>query len=50
MKDGLAPHLPLASVSQKEQPGLEQLRFIPYALRDNRGGKGHMRVGIRRKR
>jgi DUF1680 family protein len=26
----------------------EDLNFIPYCLRDNRGGKGHMRVGIRR--
>ncbi|ESZ93500.1 DUF1680 domain protein [Sclerotinia borealis F-4128] len=27
---------------------IEELHFIPYALRDNRGGKGHMRVGLRR--
>lgn len=26
----------------------EKLHFIPYCLRDNRGGKGHMRVGIRK--
>ncbi|KAB8297306.1 hypothetical protein EYC80_002660 [Monilinia laxa] len=28
---------------------IEELHFIPYALRDNRGGKGHMRVGLRRR-
>ncbi|TGO28832.1 hypothetical protein BPAE_0022g00220 [Botrytis paeoniae] len=28
---------------------IQRLHFIPYALRDNRGGKGHMRVGLRRK-
>lgn len=28
---------------------IQKLHFIPYALRDNRGGKGHMRVGLRRK-
>ncbi len=33
----------------REGEGIEKLCFVPYALRDNRGGKGHMRVGIRRK-
>ncbi|TGO67440.1 hypothetical protein BOTNAR_0042g00250 [Botryotinia narcissicola] len=28
---------------------IQRLHFIPYALLDNRGGKGHMRVGLRRK-
>jgi len=46
----LAPHVALGSPSFEERPGVENLHFIPYALRDNRGGKGHMRVGIRRKR
>jgi DUF1680 family protein len=46
----LAPHMSWNSDSQKLSPGVEQLNFIPYFLRDNRGGKGHMRVGIRRKR
>lgn len=44
---------PLRSVGKAplgEKPGVESLVFIPYCLRDNRGGKGHMRVGIRRKR
>ncbi|TVY42907.1 Non-reducing end beta-L-arabinofuranosidase [Lachnellula subtilissima] len=53
----LAPHhIPLEFASDsdptpqiQQRPGIEQLHFIPYALRDNRGGKGHMRVGIRRK-
>ncbi|TVY48525.1 Non-reducing end beta-L-arabinofuranosidase [Lachnellula occidentalis] len=45
----LAPHVPFNSSPRVQQPGIEQLYFIPYALRDNRGGKGHMRVGIRRK-
>jgi DUF1680 family protein len=50
VSDDLAPHMPLGSITQKQHPSIEQLHFIPYALRDNRGGKGHMRVGIRRKR
>jgi len=48
--EDVAPHMPLGSTTQKKHPSIEQLHFIPYALRDNRGGKGHMRVGIRRKR
>lgn len=42
---------PFSSIGQtllKKSP-VERLNFIPYCLRDNRGGKGHMRVGIRRK-
>lgn len=31
-----------------KKDGVETLNFIPYAMRDNRGGKGHMRVGLRR--
>lgn len=50
VNDNLAPHMPLGSITQKQHPSIEELYFIPYALRDNRGGKGHMRVGIRRKR
>lgn len=44
-----APGLPAHAVGQSKLPGIEQLHFIPYALRANRGGKGHMRVGIRKK-
>lgn len=48
-----APYLPLGAVSYKEsletQHSVEKLTFIPYCLRDNRGGKGHMRVGLRRR-
>ena len=46
----LAPHIDHKSATQKKASGADELHFIPYALRDNRGGKGHMRVGIRRKR
>lgn len=46
----LSPRFPLNSLKQEESKAANQLHFIPYALRDNRGGKGHMRVGIRRKR
>jgi len=45
-----APHMSLKSVMQDKASGADELHFIPYALRDNRGGRGHMRVGIRRKR
>lgn len=46
----LAPHMNRKSTTQGKGSGADELHFIPYALRDNRGGKGHMRVGIRRKR
>ncbi|KAH6681843.1 hypothetical protein B0J14DRAFT_224407 [Halenospora varia] len=49
VNDYPAPHVPLGAVIQ-QRPRIDKLHFIPYALRDNRGGKGHMRVGIRRKR
>jgi DUF1680 family protein len=41
-----APHMTRASTMKS----FDELHFIPYCLRDNRGGNGHMRVGIRRKR
>jgi len=44
------PGLPTQAISYSKLTGAEQLRFIPYALRCNRGGQGHMRVGIRRAR
>ena len=44
------PHLPVGSIDEEKRANVQNLSFIPYALRDNRGGKGHMRVGIRRKR
>ncbi len=34
---------PLQSAS-----GTNELHFVPYYLRANRGGKGHMRVGLKR--
>jgi len=46
----LAPDLPFGAIGQKDRGDVKKLNFVPYALRDNRGGKGHMRVGIRRKR
>lgn len=45
----LAPHIVRKNSVGKKASGADELHFIPYALRDNRGGKGHMRVGIRRK-
>lgn len=44
----LAPHMPLGSITLQSNTIIHLFHFIPYALRDNRGGKGHMRVGIRR--
>lgn len=49
VRDSLGPHIPVVKVPVKEKSGVEYLNFIPYYLRDNRGGRGHMRVGIRRK-
>jgi DUF1680 family protein len=45
----LAPHMNMRAPKPEKGSGADELHFIPYALRDNRGGKGHMRVGIRRK-
>lgn len=44
----LAPQLHRGSITQKGDGTVDKLNFVPYALRDNRGGKGHMRVGMRR--
>lgn len=45
----LAPRASLKMGAKGKISSVNELHFIPYALRDNRGGKGHMRVGIRRK-
>lgn len=45
----LAPHTSLKVGAKEKFSSANELHFVPYALRDNRGGKGHMRVGIRRK-
>lgn len=50
VETALGPHVPLGTLEQEASEVADKLHFIPYALRDNRGGKGHMRVGIRRKR
>lgn len=47
--DKFLPHMPLGSVTETPKTGVEDLTFIPYALRDNRGGRGMMRVGIHKK-
>ncbi|KAI1085310.1 glycoside hydrolase family 127 protein [Whalleya microplaca] len=39
---------PGACLSQMEEAEQRELNFIPYFLRANRGGKGHMRVGLLR--
>lgn len=50
MTDGIAaPGLPVDSVVHRKREDVNELHFIPYALRANRDGKGHMRVGIRRR-
>ena len=33
--------------SVDEKTGTNELRFIPYYARANRGGRGHMRVGLK---
>jgi DUF1680 family protein len=40
---------PQVNVVLTEKGVIKELNFVPYCLRDNRGGKGHMRVGLRRK-
>lgn len=49
VENSLGPFVSAGESSLKDKPAVEQLKFIPYYVRDNRGGKGHMRVGIRRK-
>jgi hypothetical protein len=50
VETAIGPHIPLGALKQEASKVADKLHFIPYALRDNRGGKGQMRVGIRRKR
>ncbi|KAK8213548.1 hypothetical protein M8818_002850 [Zalaria obscura] len=38
------------SAIERRNKGVEELKFIPYYFRANRQGKGHMRVGLRKKR
>ena len=40
---------PHSSLDTGVEEAVKVLNFTPYCLRDNRGGKGHMRVGLRRK-
>lgn len=49
-EDSLGSHRSLDRTLLEAKQGVESLTFIPYCFRDNRGRKGHMRVGIRRKR
>lgn len=49
LNDTAAPGVAVQQVTYHRLDGVDRLHFIPYALRANRGGKGHMRVGIRRK-
>jgi uncharacterized protein len=44
----LGPQLLRVSITQDSDVKVDKLNFVPYALRDNRGGRGHMRVGMRR--
>ena len=44
------PFVSVGEPSLKGKPPVQELKFVPYCVRDNRGGRGHMRVGIRRKR
>ncbi|KAH8799841.1 hypothetical protein F5884DRAFT_848025 [Xylogone sp. PMI_703] len=46
--DNQSPQLPQTAINFKGDPAIEKLIFIPYYLRSNRGGKGHMRVGLRK--
>lgn len=41
--------LPEASSTEVASDVGKALKFVPYYFRANRGGKGHMRVGLRRK-
>lgn len=38
--------LPVQNAERNLKP-LDSLNFVPYYFRANRGGKGHMRVGLR---
>lgn len=45
----LGPELSAKGLSYAQRDDVKELHFVPYGLRDNRGGRGHMRVGLRRK-
>lgn len=47
LKGDAEPGFALEDIGTVDGP--KELHFVPYALRDNRGGKGHMRVGLQRK-
>jgi len=49
LKGDAEPGFPVEAISTVRGGAPKELNFVPYALRDNRGGKGHMRVGLRRK-
>lgn len=38
------------SVDVTRKADVDKLLFVPYYFRANRDGRGHMRVGLRRKR
>ena len=39
---------PLDGVAQSDDSVIDELNFVPYYFRANRGGRGHARVGLRR--
>jgi hypothetical protein len=41
------PSTPASSTRDHTKEGKKTLNFIPFYFRANRGGKGHMRVGLR---
>jgi hypothetical protein len=41
------PSMPASSTRDHTKDGKKTLNFIPFYFRANRGGKGHMRVGLR---
>jgi hypothetical protein len=48
LKPQALPSLPVGKVGTIKKPEASRLHFIPYFYRANRGGKGQLRVGIRR--
>lgn len=49
-EDQSGPHIAPGAVPYRKDRRVDKLHFIPYCLRSNRGGKGHMRVAIRWRR
>jgi DUF1680 family protein len=43
------PGLPIANIGAGDENSVGELHFVPFYYRANRGGRGQMRVGLRKR-